>query len=125
MTVGMDVKRTILWIVTKIVTLKAFGEGRCGSMADGNMNDLSGGRKDSGTIGERLEKESIKSENILINSSIFRLGFHSGGGSSARGRRGRGEERQEGGWRRDGLRQGRNRDRRWRYACRELSLFQV
>ena len=128
MTVGTDVKRTILWIVTKIMTPKAFSEGGCRLLADGDVNDSSGGREGSGSIGKRLKKGPIEGKNLFVDSSIFGLRFHSSGGGSARGRRGRGESRQKDGWGGDDLRWGGgggNRNRQWGYGCREFSLFQI
>ena len=44
MTMGTDIEWAILSIVTETMTLKAFCKGGCGSMTDGDMNDLGGGR---------------------------------------------------------------------------------
>ena len=60
-TVGADVKWAILSIMSEIMTLKALGEGRCGSAVDRDMDDLSGGGESLCSIRERHEKGSIES----------------------------------------------------------------
>ena len=86
--VGTDVEWAILLIMTEIMTPKTLGEGRCGSMTDRDVDDSSGGGESPCSIGERHEKGSIESQDFLVNSSIFRLRFHSGGRWSASRRRG-------------------------------------
>ena len=85
---GTDVEWAIFSIMTEIMTPKALGEGRCRSAADRDMDDSSGGRESLRFIGERDEKGSIESEDFLIDSSIFGLGFHGGGRRCASRRRG-------------------------------------
>ena len=124
MTMGTNIKLTILSIVTEIMTPKAFGEGRCWSTMDGNMNNLSGGGGDLGSIGKRLKKELVESKDFFVDSSILRLRFYNGRRESTSRGRGRRESRQK--CRRGGhSRQRRGRDRQWRYRCRKFSLFKV
>ena len=86
-TMGTDVEWAILSIMTEIVTPKALSEGRCGSTADRDVDNSSGGGESLHSIGERNEKGSIESEDFLIDSSILGLRFHgSGGGRAGRGR---------------------------------------
>ena len=42
MTMGTDIEWAIFLIVAEIMILKAFSEGRCRSMTDGDMNNLGG-----------------------------------------------------------------------------------
>ena len=91
MTVWANVVWAILSIVTKIVTLKALGEGGHRTTMDGDLDNSSGGEKDPCPVGGRLEKSLVKSEDLLINSSIFQLRFYSSGRRHSSGRRGRGE----------------------------------
>ena len=87
-TMGTNVEWTILLIVTEIVTLKAFSEGGCGSTMDGDVDNASGGREDSCSIGERLKKGPVEGKGFFIDSSILGLRFYgSGRGSTSRGRR--------------------------------------
>ena len=58
---GTNLEWTILLIVTEIMIPKAFSEGRCRSMTDGDMDNLSGDREDSHSIGERLKKGLVES----------------------------------------------------------------
>ena len=89
-TVGTNVEWTILSIMTKIMTLKTFGEGGGWSVMDGDMDDSSRGREDSCSIGERLTKGPVEGQDFFVNSSILKLRFYSSGrGSAGRGRRGR------------------------------------
>ena len=92
-TVGTDVEWAIFSIMTEIMTPKAFGEGRCGSAVDRDVDDLSGGGESLCSIGERDEKGPIESEDFLIDSSILGLRFHGGGRRRASRRRGRRELR--------------------------------
>ena len=92
-TVGTDVEWAIFSIMTEIMTPKAFGEGRCRLAADRDVDDSSGGGESLRSIGERDEKGPIESEDFLIDSSILRLRFHSGGRRCASRRRGRRESR--------------------------------
>ena len=89
-TMGTNVEWTILSIVTKIMTLKAFGEGRGWSTTDGNVDNVSGGRNDSCSVGERLKKGPVEGKDFFVNSSILGLRFYGGGrGSASRGGRSR------------------------------------
>ena len=90
-TMGADVEWTIFSIMAEIMTPKALSEGGCGSTADGDMDDSSGGGESLRSIVERDKKGPVESENFLIDSSILRLGFHGGGRRRASGRRGRRE----------------------------------
>ena len=90
-TVGTDVKWTILSIMAEVMTPKALGKSRCGSTADRDVDDASGGGESLCSILEGDEKGSIESEYFLVDSSILGLGFHGGGG----GRAGRGRGRRE------------------------------
>ena len=95
MTMGTNVKWTILSIVTEIMIQKAFGEGRCQLTMGGDINNSSGGGEDSGSIGKRLKKGLVEREDLFVNSSILRLKFYgSRRGSTSRGR-GRRESRQK------------------------------
>ena len=58
---GTDVEWAILSIMTKIMTPKALGKGRCGLVTDRDMDDLSGGRESLCSIRERHEKGWIES----------------------------------------------------------------
>ena len=92
-TLGADVEQAILSIMTEVMTPKALGEGRRRSATDGDMDDLSGGREDLCTIGERLEKGPVEGEDSFVDSSILRLRLYGGRGGNASGRRGRRESR--------------------------------
>ena len=58
-TVGTDVEWAILLIMTEIMTPKAHGEGRCGLVADRDVDDSSGGWRESvfhwGETRERID----------------------------------------------------------------------
>ena len=60
-TMGADVEWAVFSIMTEIMTPKALGEGGCGSMMDGNVDNPSGGGEDVRSIGERLEKGPVES----------------------------------------------------------------
>ena len=55
---GTDVEWAIM---TKIMTPKALGKGRCGLATDRDVDDLSGGRESLCSIRERHEKGWIES----------------------------------------------------------------
>ena len=94
-TMWANVEWTILSIVTEVMTLKAFGEGRGWSTMNGDMDDSSGGREDSCSIGERLKKGPVEGKDFFIYFSILGLRFYGGRrGSASRGRRRR-ESRQK------------------------------
>ena len=88
-TMGADVEWAIFSIMAEIMTPKALSEGGCGSTADVDVNDSSGGGESLRSVRERDKKGPIESENFLVDSSILRLGFHGGGRRRASGRRGR------------------------------------
>ena len=92
-TMGADVEWAIFSIMAEIMTPKALGESGCGSSADGDMDDSSGGRESLCSIVERDKKGPIESKDFLVDSSIFGLEFHGGGRRCASRRRGRRELR--------------------------------
>ena len=87
-TMGADVEWAIFLIMTEIVTPKTLSEGGCGSAADRDVDDASGGGESLCSIVERDKKGPIESEDFLVDSSIFGLGFHGGGRRRACRRRG-------------------------------------
>ena len=94
-------------------------------MTDGDVNNSIGSREDSHSIGERLEKGPVESEDFLIDSSILKLRFHRGRRGSASRGRGRRESRQKCGWGGHSFRQRGDRNRQWGYRCRKLGLVKV
>ena len=90
---GADVEWAIFSIMTEIMTLKALGEGRCGSAADRDVDDSSGGGESLHSVRERDKKGPIESKDFLIDTSILGLRFPSGGRRRASRRRGGRESR--------------------------------
>ena len=68
---GKRLNRTIIrHMPMLIMTPKAFSEGGCGSTADRDVDNSSGGGKSLCSILERDEKGSIESEYFLVDSSM-------------------------------------------------------
>ena len=66
-------------MMTKIITLKALGEGRCGAADNGNMNSSCRGEKDLKSIQRLLKKGLVKGEDLFIDSPILRFRLHGSG----------------------------------------------
>ena len=66
MTMGTNVFRAILTVVTQTMTPKALGGRRCGSSRDRDLYDASGSREDLGTVFQLYHERSVVSEDSLI-----------------------------------------------------------